>query len=24
MDIKVTPQMTLAEPETQQKPLIYR
>jgi predicted ABC-type ATPase len=24
MGIKVTPQMTLAEPETQQKPLIYR
>ena len=24
MDIRVTPQMTLAEPETQQKPLIYR
>jgi predicted ABC-type ATPase len=24
MDIKVTPQMTLAEPETQQRPLIYR
>ena len=24
MDIKVTQQMTLAEPETQQKPLIYR
>jgi superfamily II RNA helicase len=24
MGIKVTPQMTLAEPETQQRPLIYR
>jgi predicted ABC-type ATPase len=24
MDIKVTPQMTLAEPKTQKKPLIYR